>query len=102
MKRSFAMAAVLGLFAASAAQAQFRIGDHVSSNFATTLRGTPTYVYPPYYAPYYYPPIYADTSPSYYYSPGVSYYDGTPGVSVGVGRPYWNGRTYSRGRYWRR
>ena len=98
MKSSFAFAAALGLLAASTAQAQFRIGDHVSSNFATTLRGTPTYVYPPYYAPYYYPPmyyppIYYDASPSYYYSPGVS---------VGVGRPYWNGRTYWRGGYWRR
>src|SRR5262245_15838394 len=75
MFSKMAMTAVLGAaLAASAANAQFQIGVDVSSNFATTQVGTPTYYVTPYDNTTYY------SSPSYYYTPGTtSYY--TPGTS---------------------
>lgn len=123
MKTKWALATALGsLVAISTAQAQFRIGADVSSNFGSApLRGTPTYVYGPYYdgwsyynAPAYYPPSYYGSTPSYYstpsfYSSGVVYDYSTPGVSIGVGQPYFGGyysrpyygRSYWGRRYWR-
>src|SRR5262245_54066439 len=101
MTTKLAITACLGLvLAASTAQAQFRIGVDVSSNFGSApLRGTPTYVFGPYYdgwsyyyAPDYYAPGYYYSPSSYYYSPGASYYLATPGISIGVGRPYWGRR----------
>ena len=114
MISKLAMTAVLGAaLATSTANAQFRVGVDVGSNFGSVpLVGTPSYYVSPYdsYSYYSSPSYYYTPSTSYYYTPGYntgysyystpSYYYSSPGVSIGFGNRYyggWNSGYYGSG-----